>query len=176
MSENHPLELPTPPRLSVSENLGLELPGARLTVPAEPEQQFPVRHTDWNQLRRKIDGIRNPLPNLGSVAWACVGIAAAALCAYFPWAAVYAGLPTEAHFQYSYVSPLLAILAIASVIVSVICFVINHAMKKMESISISNVLSDMDSIYSPFRLPGERADEDKGETHSVWPQLFRRPG
>ena len=54
------------------------LPAPQLIIPAARDRQFPIRTADWLQLRSKIGGLSNPFPNIASLGWACVGIAAAA--------------------------------------------------------------------------------------------------
>jgi hypothetical protein len=135
---------------------GIQLPGGELTVPSEPEQHFAIRHSDWRQIRRKLVRIKNPAPSIAAVAWTSVGVAAGALVAYLPWSAAYSQLPATAQLHYSYISPLLAILAIAAIVLAVILFVIDHSMKRLDAISIDSVLEDMDEIYAPYAI--EAAD------------------
>lgn len=128
----------------------IQLPAGELTVSSEPEQHFAIRHTDWRQLQKKLARIKNPAPSLAAVAWTCVGIAAASVVAYLPWTAAYAELPAKAQLHYSYISPLLVILAIATAALAIILFIVNYNVKRVNVVSIDNVLEDMDDIYAPY--------------------------
>ena len=128
------------------------LPAPQLTVLATPERQFPIRHRDWLQLRRKVSCLSDPFPNLANVGWACVGIAASVVTAYFPWIAAYSQLTLKAQQHYAYISPLLAVLATANTVVALFSFFVNHKMARIKATSVENVLVDMDEIYEPYEI------------------------
>jgi hypothetical protein len=128
----------------------IQLPGGELTVSSAPEQHFPIRHSDWRQLCRKLERIKNPAPSLAAVAWTSVGIAIGAIVAYLPWTAAYSELPAKAQLHYSFISPLLVILAIATAVLAVILFIVNASIKKVNVVSIDDVLEDMNNIYAPY--------------------------
>jgi len=109
-----------------------------------------MRHTDWRQLQKKLERIKNPTPSLSALAWTCVGVAAGSVVAYLPWTAAYAELPPKAQLHYSYISPLLVILAIAAAFLSIVLFIVNYNLRKVNVVSIDNVLEDMNEIYQPY--------------------------
>lgn len=124
------------------------LPPAELTVPAEREKQFPIRHMDWYRLRRKIASLPDPLASPASIGWAFVGMAVTAATAYFPWVAVDSDLPIKAQQQNAYISPLLAIVAIASFLIALFAFFVDRITAKDRKASVNEVLTDMDDIYT----------------------------
>jgi hypothetical protein len=130
------------------------LPAPQLIIPAARDRQFPIRTADWLQLKSKIAGLSNPFPNLASLGWACIGIAAAAAAAYFPWLGADSQLPTRAQQQYDYISPLLGIVSIASIVVALFAFFIDRRMTIMRSSSVEDILLDMDAIYKPGEVAG----------------------
>ncbi|MGH7870551.1 MAG: hypothetical protein ACREP9_23615 [Candidatus Dormibacteraceae bacterium] len=121
------------------------LPPAELTVPVE--RHFPIRCMDWNRLRRKIASLPDPLAPLASVGWAFVGIAAAAAIAYFPWTAMDSGLPIKIQQRYAYISPVLASMAIGSIMFALYAFFEDKKTAKMRKSSVNEVLADMDDIH-----------------------------
>jgi hypothetical protein len=131
------------------------LPAPQLMVPAARETQFPIRHTDWLRLRRMIERLSDPSPNLANVGWACVGIASSAITAYFPWAAADSQLPIKAQQHYSYVSPLLASVAVSSILIALFIFFTKKRLAKVRSTSLEDILVDMDSICEPQRQQPE---------------------
>jgi len=130
------------------------LPAPQLIIPAARDRQFPIRTADWLQLRSKIAGLSNPFPNIASLGWACVGIAAAAAAAYFPWIAADSQLPTKVQQQYAYISPFLGIVAVASTVVALFEFFIDRRMAIMRNSSVEDILLDMDAIYKPSEVAG----------------------
>lgn len=127
----------------------IPLPAPRLTVPSVPEKQFPIRHTDWLHLRRKIANLSDPPTNLANLGWSCAGIAASAMSSYFPWVAADSQLPIRAQQHYAYIAPLLLIISVASSVLAIFSFFVNSKMVKMRTASVKDVLADMDSIYKP---------------------------
>lgn len=125
------------------------LPAPQLKVPATRETQFPVRDADWARLRRMIARLSNPLPDLASAGWACVGIAASAIIAYFPWMAAYSQLSFKARQHYSYVSPLLVAIAVSCTLMAIFAFFASKRVAKIKAASVEDILADMDSIHEP---------------------------
>lgn len=150
----------TPSGLSVpNDQGGIHLPADELTVPSQPEQRFPIRHSDWHQLRRKLARIKNPAPGLAAVAWTSIGVAAGAGVAYLPWTAAYAELPARAQLRYAYISPTLVVVAIATIILAIALFVVNRTVKQVNVISVDNILEDMEDIYAPYKRKGKERDD-----------------
>jgi lysylphosphatidylglycerol synthetase-like protein (DUF2156 family) len=127
------------------------LPAPQLSVPATREIQFPVRQADWVRLRRMIARLSDPLPSLAGAGWACVGTAASAIIAYFPWVAAYSQLPFKARQHYSYISPLLVAIAVSCALIAVFIFFASKQVAKVKAASVEDILADMDSIYEPQR-------------------------
>ena len=140
----------------------IPLPAPRLIVPSVPEKQVPIRDTDWLQLRRKIAGLSNPITNLANLGWACVGIAASAVFAYFPWAAADSQLSVKAQEHYAYIASLLLVIAVASSILAIFSFFVNSKMTKMRTASVQDILADMDVIFKPH----EATSAEKPELHT----------
>jgi hypothetical protein len=136
------------------------LPGPQLTVSAVRETQFPVRHADWLRLRRMIARLADPLPNIANIAWACVGISSGAFFAYFPWAAADSQLPIKAQQHYSYISPMLIVIAVAGVLIAMFILFTRKKMAKLGSMAVEDVLADMDSIYQPYDTAGPGAHKN----------------
>lgn len=134
------------------------LPAPKLTVPTVREIQFPVRHADWLRLRRMIARLSDPLPDISNVGWACVGISSSAVLAYFPWAAADSQLPIKAQQHYSYISPLLLTVAVASALIALFILFTRKKLTKLKSVAVEDILADMDSIYKSPKLgePGAR--------------------
>jgi hypothetical protein len=114
------------------------------------EKQFPIRHDDWLQLRKKVARLKEPVPYLASVGWTCVGIMVAALLALLVWPSIDSELPAKAHIHYTFITPLLAIGAVASAVIAIFAFVVGHQTKQIRIIMVDNVLIDMDNIYEPY--------------------------
>lgn len=57
-------------------------------------------------------------------------------------------MPIKAQQHYAYISPLLGIVAIASVIIALFAFLVNSKITKLKA-SVPNVIADMDAIYEP---------------------------
>jgi hypothetical protein len=143
----------------------ITLPAPQLTLPAAPEKQFPIRHREWLQLRRKIACLSDPLPNWANIGWVCVGIAATTVPGFLSWIATSSQLPTKFRGHYEYVSWVLASVAVTSIAGAVYSFFVNKKMSKMKATSVANVLADMDEIYAPYTI----RDADK----AVIPNLSR---
>jgi len=145
MPEERPsLQPPTPPEIT--------LPAPRLDVPAAPERQFAIRHTDWLQLRRKVAAVSSPIANLASIGWACVGIAASAAIAYLTWIAAYSQLTPKVQEHYAFISPTLVVTAIASAIIALFSFYVSKREKQKNSELVESILEDMDSIHAPYEI------------------------
>jgi hypothetical protein len=125
------------------------LPAPQLIVSAKREQQFPVRATDWQQLRASVASLASPRPSLVSLGWACIGITGAAAFAYFPWIAAYSQLPAKAQQHYAYIAPLLAMISIAFAVIAIFSFFIDVKIARMRHESAEQTIAYMDTIYKP---------------------------
>src|SRR5260370_21763817 len=130
----------------------LPMPAGMLTIPAEADKLFPMRHNDWLRLCKRIAQAKRHASYFGSLAWASIGISASAIIAYFPWVAAASQLPTTAQTKYAYVSPLLIVTAIAAAIVALVCFLANHNTKQEQIVSIGSILEEITEIYEPHKL------------------------
>lgn len=126
-------------------------PPSALTVQAVPQKQFPVQHSDWLKIRRRVANLKEPVPYLASVGWTCVGITTAASLALLPWFSVDSALPAKVRAHYTYMTPLLIMIAIAGAVIAIFTFVVGHKIRQMRVTMIENVLVDMDAIYEPYR-------------------------
>ncbi len=124
------------------------------SAPTLSENQFPVLHSDWLQLREKVASLKEPVPYLAAVSWTCVGVTAATLLALLAWLPVDSKLPTKAHMHYTFVAPLLIIATIAGTVIAVFTFVVVHQAKQMRVASVDSVLTDMTGIYEPYSHTG----------------------
>ncbi len=113
------------------------------------EDYFPMRHAEWKRIRERVKTLSNPLPYLGQIGWACMGIGASALLAYLPWAPAYSALPARAQLHYAAVSPALIIIGIAAIVIAIFCMVVSRVVRAHERASAASVLTEMDSIYEP---------------------------
>jgi hypothetical protein len=125
-------------------------------APAAQEDRFPVRDTDWLELRGKIANLKKPAPYLAGVGWTCVGISVVTLSALLVWLPADSDLPVKAHTQYVFVTPLLIIAAVAGVVISVFSFVVGHQTRQLRLTTVEDVLTDMDALYEPYShtMPG----------------------
>ena len=130
------------------------LPGALLSVP-EPEPCFPMRHSDWKRIRRRIAELANPLPWAGSLGWTCIGVAIGALLAVMPWSGARSQMTTTAKNHYAWVTPVIVVVGTAAVVVAIIAFVFHRAWGKLEERHVGQVGEDMDAIYAPHKLVDE---------------------
>jgi hypothetical protein len=130
----------------------ISMPSAQLTIPSEADKLFPIRHSDWQRLRKRLAQSIITAPYFASLGWACIGVSASAILAYFPWAAAASQLSASARDHYAYISPLLVMAAIFSFAVAMVCWVANRNTKKMQTVSTQDVLEEMDAIYEPHRL------------------------
>jgi hypothetical protein len=132
----------------------LPMPAGQLAVPAEGVSYFPMRHSEWLRLRKQVAACAQRDSHFSDVAWAFVGVTAASFAAYFPWIAVASQLSGTATTRYSYVSPLLAITMIASLVIAIVCFAASRSARRGQAVSIESILGDMDEMYKPHKLPG----------------------
>ena len=132
----------------------IPMPSAQLTISAEADKLFPVRHNEWQRLCRRVAQSANHAPYFASLGWACVGISASSILAYFPWVAAASQLPESARSQYAYISPLLIVAAIASFVVALVCWLANHNAKQMRQVSVKEILEEMEAIYEPYKPVG----------------------
>lgn len=122
-----------------------------IKYPVRPEDWFAFRHADWNRLYRRVKSLANPLPYIGQVGWACVGIGAGALVALLPWIPADAQLPTAAHNHYAWMTPALFILGVASFVVAAACLYANKIMHDRDATTVKEVLEDMDACYAQHK-------------------------
>lgn len=125
-----------------------QLPGPSLTVPAQ-EEALPVRRTDWERIRSRVNSIGQPTRYASNLAWTMVGVAVAALLAWLPWQATYGQLPSRTRLNYDWISPTLVVGAIAAVIVAVLAFASARTTKRLEGENAVSIVADMDSLHQP---------------------------
>src|SRR2546425_3601239 len=112
---------------------------------------FPVRHRDWNRIRRRVTQLANPLPNALLVAWICVGIAATALLAWIPWIASYQQLSSDSQLRFAWVTPLMLSVGGAALVLAVIMFWINGRIGQVTQTGVAQLLEDLDDVYGPHQ-------------------------
>lgn len=132
-----------------------EMPAGVMRWPSKPEEHFPMRHSDWKRIRARVKALTNPLPYVGQVGWACVGISASGFLGWMPWAAAYSELPPKAQVHYAWVSPLLILAGIAGLVIAIFCLFVNYRMRKREAVTVESVLREMDLIYEPHNPEGQ---------------------
>jgi hypothetical protein len=128
--------------------------GPAQSTSAIPGNHFPITRSDWFQLRSKISGLKMSVPYLASVSWTSVGVTASTLLALLGWLPVDSALPTKARMQYTFVTPLLIIAAIAGTVIAVFTFVVVHQAKQIHVATVDSVLADMAVIYEPYSHSG----------------------
>src|SRR5262245_37940700 len=106
----------------------------------QPEEYFPMSCTEWKRLRSRVDALEHPMPYLGQVGWASVGLATSAVLTLIPWSAAYTELPSKAYLHYAWVSPLLTIISIGAIIIAAFCFSVNFLIRKRDLTTIKSVL------------------------------------
>lgn len=116
---------------------------------ATQEDWFPVKRSDWLTLRNSIDSIKEPPSYTTNATWAALGIATSAILALALWLSIHSALPVKAQVHYSYVTPLLIITAIASVVLAVFAAFVGHQVRRLHTTSIKQVVDSMDAIYGP---------------------------
>jgi len=114
------------------------------------ERTFPIQHHDWFKLRQNVADLKEPVPYLASVGWACAGLTAGALLGLLAWLPVNSALPVKARVHYSFITPLLIITAVAGIVIVTFTFAVWHQLKQMRLTSVRNVLDEMDAIYEPY--------------------------
>ncbi len=144
-----------------------------IKYPVRPEDWFALRHSDWKRIRRRVENLTDPLPYIGQVGWASVGIGSGALLALLPWTAAYSQLPTPSHNHYAWITPTLMILGVAAFVVAALCLFANRQMRNRDKTTVSSVLSDMDDVYQQHkqqdeaRLVNEQLQADQQARNAV---------
>jgi len=110
-----------------------------------------MRHSDWLRLRERVEAVASPQNWAAQVGWGSVGVAATALLGLLPWVAASSQLPQAAKNHYAWITPLLAVLGIATLALAVICWAFSRTLRVMEKQSIKIICADMDAIYEPHR-------------------------
>jgi hypothetical protein len=116
-----------------------------IPYPVDPEAWFPLRHTDWARIRSRVQSLENPTPYIGQLGWACVGIGSGALLALIPWTAADSQLPAHAQDHYAWITPLLAVVGIASFAIASICLYLNIQIRQQRRTSVAQLLDEMDA-------------------------------
>jgi hypothetical protein len=118
-----------------------------ISYPVGPEDWFSMRHADWKRIRGRVEKLADPLPYMGQIGWACVGISTSAFLALIPWVPAYDQLSTAAHDHFSWVTPFLAIAGAFALVFAAFSLLVNMRMRQREKVILSSILSDMDSCY-----------------------------
>ncbi len=122
-----------------------------IKYPVRPEDWFALRHSDWRRIRERVEKLTDPLPYIGQVGWASVGIGGGAILALLPWTAAYSQLPVSAHNHYAWITPALVIMGVAAVVIAVLCLLANRQMRNRDKATVASVLSDMDDVYQQHK-------------------------
>jgi hypothetical protein len=149
-----------------------------IRYPISPEDWFAVRHTDWQRIRNDVRRLTNPVPYLGQIGWACIGIGGGAFIALIPWFPVDSELPGAAHGHYAWITPALIVTGIASIIIACLSLIVTRIIAYHEKASVAAVLEDMDQCYD------QMSRDNKGRllTNSLqllsdtWDSAFAREG
>lgn len=131
-------------------NQYVEMPAGRLTFPTSPEEAFPMRHEDWQRIRDRLDSVSPPTQTYSAVAWAVLGIAVGAALALATWLPARSVLPAQ---DWAWVTPTLSVVAVAGFLVMAVCFFAQRTVNTQQSESVSNIVTDMDRVYSPHGGP-----------------------
>lgn len=123
-----------------------------ISYPVGPEDWFSMRHADWKRIRGRVEKLADPLPYMGQIGWACVGISASAFLALIPWVPAYDQLSTAAHNHFSWVTPLLAITGIFALAFAGFSLLVSMRMRQREKVTLASILSDMDACYERHNL------------------------
>jgi hypothetical protein len=90
--------------------------------------------------------------------------------------AVYSQLTLRAQQHYAYISPLLAILAVASATVAIFSFFVNRKSAKMKAASVESIVADMDTIYRPYMIADAQRTPPEGPNGEISTPLSLQAG
>jgi hypothetical protein len=127
----------------------IQLPPVQLTVPAQPEQAFPMHYRDWDRLYRCVAAITTSPKYMSNLAWTLLGIGAASILAWIPWQAVFTQLPNSTQLSHSWVSPLLVVVAISCGVMATFAFAVAKTNAAKQETDTRDVLDDMEEIHRP---------------------------
>lgn len=141
----------------------VEFPANRLSVPAQGDEMIAVRIADWNRLRARVLRLKPASRWLSNAAWAILGVGVSCVIAWIAWLPTETELPEERQVEFAFVSPLLVILAVASILLGVIFLVVDNRSIKHTATTATDVVADMDDIVSPAvpSIPENPADPEK---------------
>jgi hypothetical protein len=131
---------------SASNFIAATLPGV-IRYPDQPEEYIPIREADWKRLRTLVQNLVHPLPYLGQIGWASVGVASSTVLTLIPWLAAYSQLPSRGQLHYAWVSPLLVIVSVAFTIIAGFCLIVNYVVRQRNAATAKTVLAEMDYIH-----------------------------
>jgi len=127
------------------------LPPGQLTVPANADMSFPVRGNDWKRIQLHVASLKPRMPGLSSAAWAFFGIGVSALLGLITWSPAEAQLVATSKAEFAFVSPLLGVIGIATLVVALAFFLVDHQLRKDVGRSAVEIVEEMEEIYRPFK-------------------------
>ena len=107
-----------------------------------------MRISDWNRLRKNVDLLSRKRKNLSAFAWALVGIATSSGFTIITWLPAYRVLTSSIKLEFAWVTPSFAALAIASLVLALIVFVLSRQVAQVEEGGAMQLGEDMDFIYN----------------------------
>jgi hypothetical protein len=137
---------PKPPERSAFQvqESSLKVSATKLIYPTFP---MPIR--DWDRIHRRVSDLANPIPWARDLAWSCVTLCGASLLALIPWLAVYRALDRDSKLTFAWVTPALAIGAVACAVIAIISFVQHSKVDHMTRRDVGHVIEEMDEIRKP---------------------------
>jgi hypothetical protein len=140
-----------------------------IRYPVRSEDWFALRHADWQRIRGRVAELTNPLPYIGQVGWASVGIGGGAFLALLPWTAAYSQLLGHAQNHYAWITPALTIIGVAAFVVAGMCLFANRKIRERDRATVASVLSDMDNVYQQCEQQDKPTSPDNGAGSSRLP-------
>jgi hypothetical protein len=132
----------------------ITLPRMAIRTPRE-EVYFFIREADWTRMTSRIQDLANPLPYLGQLGWASVGIASGSLLALIPWLGAYSQLPQLAQLHYAWISPLLLSISGAFTLIAASSFIAHLLVRRRNVVTVKALVAEMNEIHRSYASPNE---------------------
>jgi len=160
----------------VDEMTFVPMPAGQLTVPLSGDRSIAVREHDWKRIRSHVELLKPPMPGLSSAAWTILGIGVSSLLGWLTWKPAEAQLLSGAKVEFAFVSPLLGVIGVASIIVAAVFFAMAFQLRRTAGLSALAVVGEMDEIFRPYkesqvasvsREPEAKTADEHVERHNV---------